>query len=107
MDWVLFYFKVHKNNGLRGETMKVLKYNLCTRVNHGTEETPKWKDILTPVTMDWNEVNEKIAKQEAYNCEYVIDDDGNVEPIIEPTQLDRIEAQITYTAMMTNTLLGV
>ena len=69
--------------------MKVLKYNLCTRVNHGTEETPKWKDILTPVTMDWNEVNEKIAKQEAYNCEYVIDDDGNVEPIIEPTHFLR------------------
>lgn len=26
---------------------------------------------------------------------------------IEPTQLDRIEAQITYTAMMTDTLLEV
>ena len=25
----------------------------------------------------------------------------------EPTQLDRIEAQVTYTAMMTDTLLGV
>lgn len=29
-----------------------------------------------------------------------------VEPIVEePTQLDRIEAQITYTAMMTDTLI--
>ena len=31
-----------------------------------------------------------------------------VEPVEEqPTQLDRIEAQVTYTAMMTDTLLGV
>lgn len=28
-----------------------------------------------------------------------------VEPEIVPTQLDRIEAQVTYTAMMTDTLL--
>ena len=29
------------------------------------------------------------------------------EPKTEPTQLDRIEAQVTYTAMMTDTLLEV
>ena len=30
------------------------------------------------------------------------------EPVVEePTQLDRIEAQVTYTAMMTDTLLEV
>ena len=28
-------------------------------------------------------------------------------PEAEPTQLDMIEAQVTYTAMMTDTLLGV
>ena len=28
-------------------------------------------------------------------------------PEAEPTQLDIIEAQVTYTAMMTNTLVGV
>lgn len=28
-------------------------------------------------------------------------------PASEPTQLDRVEAQATYTAMMTDTLLGV
>lgn len=27
------------------------------------------------------------------------------EPVTEPTQLDRIEAQVTYTAMMTDTLI--
>lgn len=29
------------------------------------------------------------------------------EIVPEPTQIDRIEAQVTYTAMMTDTLLGV
>lgn len=28
-----------------------------------------------------------------------------VETVVAPTQLDRIEAQVTYTAMMTNTLV--
>lgn len=32
--------------------------------------------------------------------------DPTPEPTPEPTQLDRIEAQSTYTAMMTGTLLG-
>ena len=84
--------------------MKILKYNLCTKVNHGTEEVPVWVDILTPVTMGWNELNEETAKREAYNGEYTIEGEDEV---IGPTQLDRIEAQVTYTAMMTDTLLEV
>lgn len=60
--------------------MKVIKYNLCTRINHGTEEAPDWEDILSAVTMGWNEVNEEIAKKEAYNGEYTIEDDGQPEP---------------------------
>lgn len=87
--------------------MKVLKYNLCTKVNHGTEENPEIVEILSPVTMGWNEVNEEIAKKEAYNGEYTIEDDGQPEPSDVPTQLDRVEAQATYTAMMTDTLLEV
>ena len=71
--------------------MKILKYNLCNYINHGTEEEPKIVEILYPVTMGWNEINEEIAKREAYNGEYSIEDDG-AEEIVEPTQLDRIEA---------------
>ena len=63
--------------------MKILKYNLCTIINHGTEEEPKIEEILSPVTMGWNEVNEEIAKAEAYKGEYTIEDDGQPEP--EPT----------------------
>lgn len=63
--------------------MKILKYNLCTIINHGTEEEPKIEEILSPVTMGWNEANEEIAKGEAYNGAYTIEDDGQPEP--EPT----------------------
>ena len=84
--------------------MKILKYNLCTIINHGTEEEPKIEEILSPVTMGWNEVNEEIAKAEAYKGEYTIEDNG-IEEVVKPTQLDMIEAQVTYTAMMTDTLL--
>lgn len=87
--------------------MKILKYNLCTKVNRGTEEEPQMEEILSPVTMGWNEANEEIAKREAHNGEYTIEDDGQPEPAEEPTQLDRVEAQVTYTAMMTDTLLEV
>ena len=62
--------------------MKILKYNLCTIINHGTEEEPKIEEILSPVTMGWNEANEEIAKKEAYNGEYTIEDDGkNSHPV--------------------------
>lgn len=83
--------------------MKVLKYRMMTEVNHGTEEQPDIRQVFSAVTLGWSEANEKIAKAEAYNGEYTIEDDGKPEPA--PTQLDRIEAQTTYTAMMTDTLL--
>ena len=69
---------------------KVIKYNLCTRVNHGTEEEPQIEEVLSPVTMGWNEANEEIAKREAYNGEYTIEDDGQPDPVAEPTNEERI-----------------
>lgn len=87
--------------------MKILKYILCTRVNHGTEGDPHVEESFFPVIMGWSEANEEIAKREAYNGEYTIEDDGKPDPTSEPTKLDVIEAQVTYTAMMTDTLLGV
>ena len=85
--------------------MKVLKYRLMTEVNYGTEEQPNIQQIFSDVTLGWSKANEKLAKREAYNGEYTIEDDGQPEPEPEPTQLDRVEAQATYTAMMTDTLL--
>lgn len=81
--------------------MKIIKYNMCTRVNHGADENPNIKEILYPVEMGWSEANEEIARKEAYKGEYTIEDDGESEPIVEPTQLDKLESQIAYLAMMT------
>lgn len=83
--------------------MKAIKYQLCTEVNHGTEDEPKIEQVFSAVTLGWSETNEKIAKAEAYNGEYTIEDDGETEPA--PTQIDRIEAQVAYTALMTDTLM--
>lgn len=86
--------------------MKRIKYFYNIPVNKGTEESPEWEDNLFPKSNPWNEANEEIAKREAYNGEYTVEDDG-VEEVTTPSQLDAIEAQVTYTAMMTNTLLEV
>ena len=81
--------------------MKILKYNLCTRVNHGTEEEPQIEEIFYPVTMGWNEANEEIAKREAHNGEYTIEDDG-VEETHEPTDKERIAELEEALAMLLN-----
>ena len=85
--------------------MKIIKYNFCTISNNGTNEEPIMEEILSPVSMTWSEANEELAKREAYNGEYIIEDDGIEEPVPEPTQLDEIQAQVTYTAIMTDTLI--
>lgn len=83
--------------------MKIIRYQLCTEINHGTEDEPDIEQVFSAVTLGWSEANEKIAKAEAYNGEYTIEDDGDPEPA--PTQIDRIEAQVAYTALMTDTLM--
>ena len=71
--------------------MKVIRYNLrsvVTRVVDMGEETEGktiTEEILTPVSLGWSEANEKIAKAEAYNGEYTIEDDG-----VEKTSAERI-----------------
>ena len=57
--------------------------------------------------MPYSEANEEIAKLEAYLGEYEIYDDGQPAPAEVPSQLDVIEAQVAYTALMTDTLLEV
>ena len=88
--------------------MKIIKYKfLSCEINHGTEEEPNIEQIFLEKSMGWNEANEEIAKREAYNGEYTVEDDGQPDPTAEPSQLDIIEAQVAYTAMMTHTLLEV
>lgn len=52
--------------------MKILKYNFCPE-----------EGILFPVEMDWNEANEEIAKREAHNGEYTIEDDEQADRILK------------------------
>lgn len=75
--------------------MKIIKYKLLQGVDGVTI------DKMLP----FSEANEEIAKVEAYKGEYRIEEVAD--PTTTPTQLDIIEAQVTYTAMMTDTLLEV
>lgn len=68
--------------------MKVIKYQLCTEVNHGTEEQPNIEQVFSGVSLGWSEANEEITKSEAYNGEYTIEDDGKPEPVIPPTNAE-------------------
>ena len=63
--------------------MKVLKYRLCTEANHGTEEHPDIQQIFSEVTMGWSESNEELAKREAYNGEYTIEEEPDDRPLDE------------------------
>lgn len=54
--------------------------------------------------MEWNEANEAIARREAFRGEYSISEQADTEASA-PTRLDAMEAQLAYTAMMTDTLL--
>lgn len=65
--------------------MKIIKYQLCTEINRGTKEQPNIEQVFSEVSLGWSEANEKIAKSEAYNGEYTIEDDGKPEPVIPPT----------------------
>ena len=86
--------------------MKIIKYKfLSCEVNSGAEDEPKIQQIFLNKSMPWSEANEGIAKLEAHNGEYTIEDDGQPDPSSIPSQLDRVEAQVNYTAMMTNTLM--
>lgn len=72
--------------------MKIIRYKVLTEVNHGTKEDPKVEVLLQEKTMVWSDTNEVIAKAEAHNGEYTIEDDGQPEP--EPTQAEQLRADV-------------
>lgn len=72
--------------------MKIIKYQLCTEVNRGTEDKPDIQRVFSIVTLGWSAANEKIAKAEAYNGEYTVEDNGEPEPVIPPTN-DELAAE--------------
>lgn len=89
--------------------MKIIKYNRCIRIDNGTEKNPKIEETFIPVEIE-------CRTQASYDANYPVAESeavpGTIEVIGEfeqdqPTQLDMIEAQVVYTAMMTDTLLEV
>ena len=63
--------------------MKLIKYQLCTEINHGTEDEPQIEQVFSAVTLGWSEVNEEIAKAEAYNGKYTIEEEQDNRPFEE------------------------
>ena len=56
---------------------KVIKYKfLAGEVTHETEDGSWVEKIFLDHVIGWSETNEQIAKREAYNGEYIIEDDG-------------------------------
>lgn len=47
-----------------------------------------------PIEMGWNEINEEIAKREADNGNYTIEDDGTPESVAEPTADEILNAML-------------
>ena len=83
--------------------MKKVSYQISVPVNDGTQESIRLTDSY--VVCEESELYTKLesVKSRAYNGEVAVEDIPD--ELKEPTQLDRIEAQTTYTAMMTDTLL--
>ena len=80
--------------------MKVIKYRfLSCEVNHGTEENPDIEQIIMEkIISPWTAENETIAKAEAYNGEYTIEDDGEPDP--EPTEQEQLRADVDFLLAM-------
>lgn len=88
--------------------MKLIKYRVMSEVNRVIDAEPQIEQVISGDRwLTLSDKNLEIVKATAYNGEYTIEDDGQPDYTQEPTQIDRLEAQATYTAMMTDTLLEV
>ena len=76
--------------------MKIIKYKfISAEVNRGTVENPQIEQIIKVKTIKpWSAEAEEIAKVEAYNGEYIIEDDGRPEP--EPTEQEQLRADVDF-----------
>ena len=89
--------------------MKRLRFNVLYETNIGTDEEPNIQSEIRGGCAYANDDNfEEVyafALTQAYNGEITVEDIPDEDT--PPSQLDQIEAQVTYTAMMTDTLLEV
>lgn len=69
--------------------MKRLNYKyLSCEINQGSDNAPDLVPVYLDKSVTWSEANEEIAKAEAYNGEYTIEDDGEPEPVSPPSTAD-------------------
>lgn len=73
--------------------MKIIKYNLCTKANYGTEEDPQIKETLSPAeilcsTQAVFDANYPIAEAEAFPGSIKVT--GEFDPDAPPTEAERI-----------------
>lgn len=75
--------------------MKRIKYEyLLWERNNGTEESPDIKQHFITKDFSYSEDSFEAAKREAYNGEYEIYDDGQPEPVAEPTAEEILNAML-------------
>lgn len=76
--------------------MKYIIYQIDghTSLYNPTTEEVQEVSLLAKVEMPWSEANEEIAKAEAYNGEYTIEDDGQPDPVAEPTADEILNAML-------------
>ena len=74
--------------------MKHIKYKVGCYKGQYNPETGEVEQVLTSaeVSVDYSEANEEIAKREAYNGEYTIEDDGQPETY-QPSIQEQLDAQ--------------
>ena len=68
--------------------MKFLKYQIIISGKPVEETERPIEPVLSEKTIPYSIENEEIAKAEAYNGEYTIEDDGKPEPVIPPTNAE-------------------
>lgn len=72
--------------------MKLIRYQMLQTTIIDGIELPKSEEYMSSITIPYSIENEELAKHEAYKGEYEIFDNGLPEPVIAPTQIERIEA---------------
>lgn len=73
--------------------MKWINYKIIAgQRNAGTMDNPVMEDVISEKSMSYSEKNLAVVLREAYNGEYTVEDDGQPEPVVEPTPEERLEA---------------
>lgn len=82
--------------------MKLIKYQITTAVNHGTDEEPNSEQVLSTCEIqcaaDNLEANLALARAEAYNGEVTVEDIPD--ETSAPTEAEKLRADVDYLLMM-------